>query len=400
MAGNKKNILYVSNVCSQKIFEDLFNTANVKPGQAVQKFHNLLIKGFAKNSLICNIEVISSLPITQSSHKNVFWKFKNSVDEGIIFNYVVCINLPIIKHIIIFTHSFIKFIYWGFSNRNKNNIILCDLLNISLTWSAFIYCKIFKKKIGVIVTDIPDNLLASKGLNAYVYKIIFSYLSHFDFYIGLTKQMNNVVNPKGKPFLIMEGLVDSNTNVQIKHQENCKKVIFYAGGVYLKNGIINLLNAFILINDPNIELHIYGPTDINKILIRFTTMDTRIKYFGVVSNSIIVNKLKDAFILINPRPTNENFTKYSFPSKNLEYMASGTPLLTTKLQGIPEEYYNFVYIIEDYSEQGIKNSIVSILNKPYNEIIEFGKHSREFVLTHKSNTYQAKKIINFLQSNH
>ena len=58
----------------------------------------------------------------------------------------------------------------------------------------------------------------------------------------------------------------------------------------------------------------------------------------------VAEELK-ATLLVNPRPTTEEFTIYSFPSKNMEYMASGTPLLTTKLPGMPEEYHQYVLAI-------------------------------------------------------
>ena len=38
---------------------------------------------------------------------------------------------------------------------------------------------------------------------------------------------------------------------------------------------------------------------------------------------------------VNPRQNNEEFTKYSFPSKTMEYLASGVPVVAYKLDGIP-----------------------------------------------------------------
>ena len=55
--------------------------------------------------------------------------------------------------------------------------------------------------------------------------------------------------------------------------------------------------------------------------------------------------------MINPRSTLDDFTKYSFPSKTIEYMYSGTPLLTTRLKGIPNEYFDFVFSAENNTEE-------------------------------------------------
>ena len=49
---NKKNILYVGNVCEQELFEKIFSFANTKPSQAAQKFQRLLLEGFAQQEEI------------------------------------------------------------------------------------------------------------------------------------------------------------------------------------------------------------------------------------------------------------------------------------------------------------------------------------------------------------
>ena len=80
----------------------------------------------------------------------------------------------------------------------------------------------------------------------------------------------------------------------------------------------------------------------------------------------------------------------------MEYMASGTPLLTTKLAGMPAEYYPYVYLIEEETACGIASALTNILNKPLDERNKKGLAAREFVLKSKSNTAQAKRLIEFL----
>lgn len=92
-----------------------------------------------------------------------------------------------------------------------------------------------------------------------------------------------------------------------------------------------------------------GMRDFEDELKNICKRHSNIKYFGVIPNDYVVNKELKATILINPRPTNEEYTKYSFSSKNMEYMVFGTPVLTTKLSGMPEEYYPYVYLFKDES---------------------------------------------------
>ena len=50
-----------------------------------------------------------------------------------------------------------------------------------------------------------------------------------------------------------------------------------------------------------------------------------------------------------------------FPSKNHEYMVTGTPVLTTKLPCFPEEYDPYLYYMEDVSVDGFYKSMMEAL---------------------------------------
>lgn len=131
---------------------------------------------------------------------------------------------------------------------------------------------------------------------------------------------------------------------------------------------------------------------------QISNQDHRIKYMGIVSNEMVVKALKEATLLINPRPSNSEFTKYSFPSKNMEYMASGTPLVTTPLPGMPKEYNRFVYLFNDESVEGISSTLRVLLSKSSDELYKFGLRAKQFVINHKNNLIQAKRILNLSES--
>lgn len=102
-------------------------------------------------------------------------------------------------------------------------------------------------------------------------------------------------------------------------------------------------------------------------------------------------------LLIKPRPTDEEYTKYLFPSKNMEYMVSGTPVLTTKLPGMPKEYNDYVYLIEDETVEGLATTFENLLSKPKEELYAKGLKAKNFVLQEKNNVVQARKTIDMLR---
>ena len=147
---------------------------------------------------------------------------------------------------------------------------------------------------------------------------------------------------------------------------------------------------------PNAVLHIYGPGDYVKELQQIAQEDERIFYGGMLLNSEIVEKEQEATLLVNPRPTGEEYVKYSFPSKTMEYMASGTPVLTTVLPGMPKEYYPYVFFLEDETAEGIARILPELLAKSEEELFEKGSRARAFVLDQRNNLVQAQKIIQML----
>ena len=119
---------------------------------------------------------------------------------------------------------------------------------------------------------------------------------------------------------------------------------------------------------------------------------------GVRENREIVEEELKASLLVNPRPVAPEYTKYSFPSKNLEYMVSGTPVLTTQLPGMPEEYFPYVYLMGEETEDHAAKVLEEILSLPLEERQKKGTAARAFVLEKKSNIVQSAKILAFLKN--
>ena len=139
----------------------------------------------------------------------------------------------------------------------------------------------------------------------------------------------------------------------------------------------------------------YSDADID--LAAITREHPNIRYGGVLLNHQVVEKEMEATLLVNPRPTVEEFVQYSFPSKNMEYMASGTPLLTTRLPGMPAEYYPYVYLLEEESPQGIADALRQILSHSEEDLHRKGTAARDFILGTRNNVAQGQKILTMLE---
>lgn len=396
-----RKILYASSVCSEEVLKFIFETAKIKPQPAAQKFHRLLAEGFARHTDKCRIRTLSSIPVIQANHKKRIWRLPQEVVNGLTYSYIPMLNLNVIKNIVVFFYTFSKVFLWSLTDA-KNKIVICDLLNVTISMASLAACKVTGNKIIAIVTDIPGLMVdTSSGNNTAMAPVVNKRLTWFDGYIMLTEQMNDVINPRKKPYIIMEGLVDIKMQATTNVLENKypEKVVLYAGGLFEKYGVKKLVDAFKLLEDTSYRLHLYGSGAMVANMEKYIGDDPRISYRGVIPNHEVVEEQLKATLLVNPRPTDEEFTKYSFPSKNMEYMASGTAVITTKLPGMPKEYHNFVYLFEDESIEGMHRSLNTVLNNNSQDLHHFGNASKSFVLTKKNNLVQSGRIMEFITQN-
>lgn len=398
------NILYVSKLCSENVIDYIFRTSLKKPHQQAQKFHRLLAEGLAAQSRDCTIDTLSLIPVTSAIHKKIFWNLPLEKKENILFNYIPMVNLPVIKDLTVFIYTFFKVIRWNFSRRRSDRVAVCDALNLTIAAATKLACKIMGTKVTAIVTDLPHLMVNNSQATSLKYelykKLNLVMLTNYDKYIILTAPMDAVVNPQRRPSMIMEGLVDVNMTkvlraVKDKHSD---RILIYAGGINERYGIKSLLEAFMMVKGENLRLHIYGLGEMEADMPSYMQRDQRIIYMGIVPNKEVVDAQLRASLLINPRPTNEEFVKYSFPSKNLEYLVSGTPMVTTKLPGMPAEYYPFVYLFDDESVLGMAKTLTTLCSKTDEELLDLGRQAKQFALQNKSNIVQARRVLNFLQS--
>jgi len=217
--------------------------------------------------------------------------------------------------------------------------------------------------------------------------------------IALTKYLAEDFAP-GKPYLVMEGIIDKKDidYSEKKEKDYSKKPIkiIYTGSLEKRYGIKNIVDGFLSMKNKNAVLEIYGRGDYEDELVRIMKQNPKVIYKGFLPNDEILKIQRKADFLINARSSDEEFVRYSFPSKTLEYMLSGTPLITTMLPGIPEEYKDFVIVIGNNHPEEIAKRLDEVLEYSRNELYLIGRKAQKFAES-KNYINQAEKIIKFLQ---
>jgi len=203
----------------------------------------------------------------------------------------------------------------------------------------------------------------------------------------------------GKQYMVMEGITDVN-EVSV-HSGGCSNShhglvkFVYTGSLDARYGIRSLVEGFRLLQNVNCILEIYGKGELEAELKKLSGSFDNVTYKGYIPNERILLVQRNADFLVNPRPNTDGFVKYSFPSKILEYMLSGTPIITTILSGMPEVYRHLVVPLDSCSPVHIAQVLDQAVRMSSDERRELAKKAFDFV---QSINYinQGRRVCDFV----
>lgn len=380
--------LYISTSTSYKIYNDLFSKDLIAGGYQSQKFNSNIITGLSNYA---NIVSLSALPYIKVDNERI-----ELVDKNV--KYICIKNSSGVLHKINNVKELIKEGKKIIKNQ-KPEFIICDAFSFSPAIAALHLSRKYKIPAVAIVTDLHEA--SCNGNISTLGKIHAKLMKKFDLYVLLTKQMNDIINPGNKPFVVMEGSCNVEDDFSSDNIDDEKALVCLYGGALWKDnaGLEYFIDGFIKAAIPNSELHFYGSGELIPYIERLSEKYPQIKYKGIVTNNELLSKQREASLLINPRPSSCEFCKYSFPSKTFEYMISGTPVLMTKLPGIPDEYFDCVYTIDVENSDFVSEKLTEIFSLTKEERLRKATLAKDFILTKKNNIVQSKIIYDFLSNN-
>ena len=270
--------------------------------------------------------------------------------------------------------------------------------------AAATYAKKLNPKIRIcfIVPDLPQymNLETKRGFiydffKGFDIKSIKKHIESVDSSVVLTEAMAQALQLTDRPYVVAEGIVDyvPKGSTFTAHKDTVN--IVYAGKLYFRFGIKQLVEAFSLLKSEKYRLILCGNGDAAEYLRKCSIEDSRIILPGQVSPEKVQEYISSAAVLVNPRPNNEEYTKYSFPSKDIEYLLSGKPTVAFLLDGMPKCYQDFLYAVDqnDNIPCAICDALKAAISAPKEEI---EKRHAQFLQYASENLFAsavAEKII-------
>lgn len=265
-------------------------------------------------------------------------------------------------------HSLIKTIKTHLQLLTGEKVIFVYSSHTPLLEAA-VYAKKKNKDIRIclIVPDLPEYMNLSKGhrkLYDFFKKYDIRRFSHLckavDSFVLLTEHMAEKLHVDNRPYIVIEGIADTSVR-QDPHPRG--KRIAYAGKLLESFGVKRLIDAFLKISDPEAQLDICGGGELNEYVKSCAEIDNRIHYHGVVLAEEASRILGSADVLVNPRLNDDEYTKYSFPSKNIEYLLTGNAVIGYLLDGMPLVYREFMIIPENDTVHALKEAIENAFNE-------------------------------------
>lgn len=394
---NKRKVIFLGFTIPAKIADDYFK---LDPSPAIQT--HKFAWSFARSLAFYNqVFLVSSIPIQNYPLVDkIFIKGGVFHSQGFKGYYIPFINILLVKHVSRLISGFFILLYLCIFK--KSQVIFVHGIHTPYLILASFF-RIFGIKVAIVLTDPAGVELSTDSVLSIFLKrmdryVVCYFTKRASFLIALAPKLIEISNKKLAtlvfPGILNKGFEDKINSLNILKKENRKEfIIIYAGGLHEIYGIKILVNAILSFNkNYNIKMVFFGKGDQLDYIKKVSAYDSRIEYSGFLSDNELIPQLLNADLLINPRPTSSDFASLSFPSKLIEYLATGVPVLTTRIDSIPLEYEGFFYYIEDETEIGIQEAIIAVLKKPTIEKFSKALKAKQFIEKDASEKAIAEKI--------
>jgi glycosyltransferase involved in cell wall biosynthesis len=280
----------------------------------------------------------------------------------------------------------------------KPDVILTYNLDTGYALAGYLIAKSWRIPVVPIVADLnlPEALKPTlRGYNARLQVALLKRMTGVVTFSSLTARDLRLAQPviKVEPGV---NAIDFLTLPSSEPGPRGRKIVMFSGTLVEASGILRLLQAFALVRDPNVELWITGRGNLQARIEEAGKQDSRIRFMGFVDRTELLRLHKHATVLINPRSPSLPEHRYNFPSKVLQYMATGRPVITTAT-GDVAEYESLVFLLHEETATAMARLISEVCALSAEEREARATQARAYVLQHKTWEVESRRIYEFLR---
>jgi hypothetical protein len=351
--------------------------------------------------------VLSGQPIAYYPKGNIIarWAHEVQFGNGIKVKLIPLINIYIIRDVLRAIYIYIYIICWGIKHFRDNRIILTYNLNVPPILPLLVVARLTGARLVSILYDVawPESLTLG-FVREFAYKTLIKIstwcIPRLDGRIVITNSISERYAPNEHALLVDGGVTDLVIGrlFPLKIGEEKKEIdILFAGGLDEWNHIPLLLEMMNNNQDNRCRLWLVGDGRCRNKVIQATKVNARIRYFGVLGHHDLFQLYQKADILLNIRNTSDPAMKYHFPSKLLEILTVGKPVITTSIAHAAEEYGRYCFILDEETPQALFERIQAIMALSPEERLAFGLRARDYMLREHTWKRQGEKIRAYLE---
>lgn len=400
-------ILFVSSLYPQEIREILYKNSHGILQMASDNFQWAVVAGLEENDVSYEVVSLPSLPAYPIRYKHLF-----TPTGDIIYKKKYIGRMESFCNLVVYKTSSIQlalkryirsWVERNYVNNEKLVILTYTPYHPYIKAVRDIKKKFPEIELVSIVTDLVDDMLNFKANRTLLKRIQTLYeqyttkkmYKYIDKYVLLAKAMEEKIPcSKGKN-IVVEGIFSNILDLK-NVQKRFPHSLLYSGTFEEFSGIRFLLSAFEKTDNSDFRLLLCGDGVLRSYILDRASRDQRILYLGKLERNKVLQLQREVSVLINPRRPDGAITKYSFPSKTMEYLASGTPMIGYQLEGIPDEYFDYIISPKDLTVSSLTILFNEILSKSQESLDELGLKASLFIERNKNSRVQVKRIIDFI----
>ena len=390
-------ILFISNVVPDSA--EFHNAAFTRSG-------NNVVLGIANSlSETEDVTLITCRPIPSFPHGPLWISGEETMlDSGRKVKILPMVNMTVLKNLFWGISIYREVKKWAKEHANEDRRVL--VYNIYTPPISFLYrvCKKTSSKLFAILYDFgvpPKRLglgwLRMKGYEA-MEKVAKKYIPLLDGRIVINENIVNYYAP-GRDYILVDGGVNKQVIDKLfplLPSRSGNLVFVLAGMLWDQNGTKLVLNTLEKYPDLDIDIYFAGKGNDVELIEQKAKNDSRIHYVGMLNMEQLFRLYEKADVLLNLRI--EEKIDFHFPSKLLEYLATGKHVLSTPVAHAERDYGEYMTVLTDITPDGLASSINSIISIGKMEIFEKGRKARKYILDKRNWKTRTDEIVEYMNS--
>lgn len=380
------------------------NAENAAYSPAGAQFQESLLEALASTSL--NVTRVYSLRPVQSYPKcrTLLFGARETLCKTIPMSLLPFVNFGPLKTLTSGFALFPRLVAWAWRERHRPRVVLLYNLYSPPGIVSIVAGRLTRTPVVAIVADIQvpgQGLLPRTILRLLDFQLQIRTLPLFDGLVVLTKAVVEDFAP-AVPFMELDGavpesLMDPLQLIDREADGDSRCIIMYAGGLSELKGVPLLLSAFAMLDGEGFELWVTGRGPLEALVRQAADHDARITYWGFPAQEKLHELYARADVLVNPHSASTESARYLFPSKLIEYLATGVPVVSTCSTPAVQACYGDVAVVSgDGAPASLAEGLRRVASMSRLERRAIGRRGRSFVLREKSWRGQVDRVSAFV----